>query len=68
MQLGAEATFVGSGIFHSDDPARRAKAIVEATAHYDDPDILAKVSRGLGTAMRGQEIDHLEVKLADRGW
>jgi pyridoxal 5'-phosphate synthase pdxS subunit len=68
MQLGAQATFVGSGIFKSDDPARRAKAIVEATAHYDAPDILAKVSRGLGEAMRGQEIDQLEVKLADRGW
>jgi pyridoxal 5'-phosphate synthase pdxS subunit len=68
MQLGAEATFVGSGIFLSDDPARRAKAIVEATAHYDDADILAKVSRGLGAAMRGQEIDQLDVKLADRGW
>jgi pyridoxal 5'-phosphate synthase pdxS subunit len=68
MQLGAEATFVGSGIFLSDDPARRAKAIVEATAHYDDPDILAKVSRGLGAAMRGQEIGTLETKLADRGW
>jgi pyridoxal 5'-phosphate synthase pdxS subunit len=68
MQLGAEATFVGSGIFLSDDPARRAKAIVEATAHYDDPDILAKVSRGLGPAMRGQEIATLETKLADRGW
>jgi pyridoxal 5'-phosphate synthase pdxS subunit len=68
MQLGAEATFVGSGIFLSDDPARRAKAIVEATAHHDDPDILAKVSRGLGAAMRGQEIGTLETKLADRGW
>ena len=68
MQLGAQATFVGSGIFKSDDPARRAKAIVEATAHYADPDILAKVSRGLGEAMRGDEIDRLEVKLADRGW
>ncbi len=68
MQLGAQATFVGSGIFKSDDPARRAKAIVEATAHYDDPDILAKVSRGLGDAMRGQEIAGLDVKLADRGW
>ena len=65
---GAQATFVGSGIFKSDDPARRAKAIVEATAHYDDPDILAKVSRGLGAAMRGDEIDRLEVKLAERGW
>jgi pyridoxal 5'-phosphate synthase pdxS subunit len=68
MQLGAQACFVGSGIFKSDDPARRAKAIVEATAHYDEPGILAKVSRGLGGAMRGEEIDHLEVKLADRGW
>jgi pyridoxal 5'-phosphate synthase pdxS subunit len=68
MQLGAQATFVGSGIFKSDDPARRAKAIVEATAHYEDPEILAKVSRGLGEAMRGEEIDRLEVKLAERGW
>ncbi|MDP8955036.1 MAG: pyridoxal 5'-phosphate synthase lyase subunit PdxS, partial [Actinomycetota bacterium] len=57
MQLGAEATFVGSGIFKSDDPARRAKAIVEATAHYEDAGILAKVSRGLGEAMRGTEAD-----------
>ncbi|HET6833996.1 MAG TPA: pyridoxal 5'-phosphate synthase lyase subunit PdxS [Acidimicrobiales bacterium] len=68
MQLGAQANFVGSGIFKSDDPARRAKAIVEATAHYDDPGILAKVSRGLGEAMRGQEIAHLDTKLAERGW
>jgi pyridoxal 5'-phosphate synthase pdxS subunit len=68
MQLGAQATFVGSGIFKSDDPARRAKAIVEATAHYDEPGILAKVSRGLGQAMRGDEIDTLDVKLAERGW
>jgi pyridoxal 5'-phosphate synthase pdxS subunit len=68
MQLGAQATFVGSGIFKSADPARRAKAIVEATAHFDSPDILAKVSRGLGEAMPGAEIDSLEVKLADRGW
>ena len=68
MQLGAQATFVGSGIFKSDDPARRAKAIVEATAHYEEPGILAKVSRGLGTAMRGEEIGQLDVTLADRGW
>src|SRR5215217_5885465 len=54
MQLGAQAVFVGSGIFKSDDPARRAKAIVEATAHHDDPAIVAKVSRGLGAAMPGQ--------------
>jgi pyridoxal 5'-phosphate synthase pdxS subunit len=68
MQLGAEAVFVGSGIFKSDDPARRAKAIVEATTHFADPAILAKVSRGLGPAMVGQEIGQLEVKLAERGW
>ena len=68
MQLGAEATFVGSGIFKSDDPARRAKAIVEATTHYADADIVAKVSRGLGSAMPGLEIGGLETKLADRGW
>jgi pyridoxal 5'-phosphate synthase pdxS subunit len=68
MQLGAEAVFVGSGIFKSADPARRAKAIVEATAHYNEPAILAKVSRGLGEAMPGQEIDRLDTKLATRGW
>jgi pyridoxal 5'-phosphate synthase pdxS subunit len=68
MQLGAEAVFVGSGIFKSDDPALRARAIVEATAHFEDPHVVAKVSRGLGEAMRGQEIDKLDVKLADRGW
>jgi pyridoxal 5'-phosphate synthase pdxS subunit len=68
MQLGAEAVFVGSGIFKSDDPARRAKAIVEATTHFQDPAILAKVSRGLGPAMPGLEIGTLETKLADRGW
>jgi pyridoxal 5'-phosphate synthase pdxS subunit len=68
MQLGAESVFVGSGIFKSSDPARRAKAIVEATTHFQDPAIVAKVSRGLGEAMAGQEIDKLDVKLADRGW
>jgi pyridoxal 5'-phosphate synthase pdxS subunit len=68
VQLGAEAVFVGSGIFKSDDPARRAKAIVEATTHFADPAILAKVSRGLGPAMVGQEIDKLDTKLAERGW
>src|SRR6195952_2571905 len=68
MQLGAEAVFVGSGIFKSDDPSPRAKAIVEATTHYADATIVAKVSRGLGDAMRGEEIDALDVKLADRGW
>ena len=68
MQLGAEAVFVGSGIFKSDNPPARAKAVVEATTHYRDPHILAKVSRGLGTAMPGLEISSLETKLADRGW
>ena len=68
MQLGAQAVFVGSGIFKSADPAPRAKAIVEATTHYADPAIIAKVSRGLGDAMRGDEIGTLDVKLADRGW
>jgi pyridoxal 5'-phosphate synthase pdxS subunit len=68
MQLGAEAVFVGSGIFKSDNPAVRAKAIVEATTHFRDADILAKVSRGLGAAMPGLEIDGLDTKLADRGW
>jgi pyridoxal 5'-phosphate synthase pdxS subunit len=68
MQLGAEAVFVGSGIFKSDDPARRARAIVEATTHYNDPAIVAKVSRGLGEAMRGEESSKVETRLADRGW
>jgi pyridoxal 5'-phosphate synthase pdxS subunit len=68
MQLGAQAVFVGSGIFKSTDPATRAKAIVEATTHFRDPGIVAKVSRGLGEAMRGEEIATLDVKLADRGW
>jgi pyridoxal 5'-phosphate synthase pdxS subunit len=68
MQLGAEAVFVGSGIFKSSDPSRRARAIVEATAHFADPEILAKVSRNLGDAMPGEEIATLDVKLAERGW
>ena len=68
MQLGAQAVFVGSGIFKSDDPAPRAKAIVEATTNYADAHILAKVSTGLGDAMPGLEIDQLDTTLADRGW
>ena len=68
MQLGAEAVFVGSGIFKSDDPARRAAAIVEATTHFLDADVVAKVSRGLGEAMRGIEASSVENPLADRGW
>ncbi|CAB4776724.1 unannotated protein [freshwater metagenome] len=68
MQLGAQAVFVGSGIFKSSDPSHMAKAIVEATANYLDPDILAKVSRGLGDAMPGLEIGSLETRLSERGW
>jgi pyridoxal 5'-phosphate synthase pdxS subunit len=68
MQLGAQSVFVGSGIFKSDDPARRAKAIVEATTHFNDASIIAKVSRGLGQAMPGLEIGSLETTFADRGW
>ena len=68
MQLGAEAVFVGSGIFKSDDPAPRAKAIVEATTHYRDPAILAKVSRGLGAPMTGIGMDEINQRYAERGW
>jgi pyridoxal 5'-phosphate synthase pdxS subunit len=68
MQLGAQAVFVGSGIFKSADPAPRAKAIVEATTHYADPAIVAKVSRGLGDPMRGEEAGSVEIKLSERGW
>ncbi len=68
MQLGAQAVFVGSGIFKSADPGPRAKAIVEATTHFRDAEIIAKVSRGLGEPMKGEEMDKLEVKLAERGW
>jgi pyridoxal 5'-phosphate synthase pdxS subunit len=68
MQLGAEAVFVGSGIFKSSDPARMASAIVEATAHYQDADHVAKVSHGLGEAMRGLNEASMGERLADRGW
>src|SRR6516165_8669973 len=68
MQLGAEAVFVGSGIFKSSAPARTARAIVEATAHFRDAPIVAKVSRGLGEAMRGEEAAKVETRLAERGW
>ncbi|PKL67941.1 MAG: pyridoxal 5'-phosphate synthase lyase subunit PdxS [Methanobacteriales archaeon HGW-Methanobacteriales-1] len=64
MQLGADGVFVGSGIFKSDDPEQFARAIVEATAHYDEPEVLADVSRGLGKAMHGLEIS--EIADADR--
>ena len=68
MQLGAEAVFVGSGIFKSGDPAKRARAIVEATTHYMDPTILLKVSRNLGEPMVGINADEVDVKMAERGW
>jgi pyridoxal 5'-phosphate synthase pdxS subunit len=70
MQLGAEGVFVGSGIFKAGDPARRAAAIVKATTFYDDPDVIAKVSRGLGEAMVGINISTLpeSERYADRGW
>ncbi|HEV2088278.1 MAG TPA: pyridoxal 5'-phosphate synthase lyase subunit PdxS [Cryptosporangiaceae bacterium] len=70
MQLGAEGLFVGSGIFKSDDPSRRAEAIVKAATFHDDPDVIAKVSRGLGEAMVGINLETLPAhqRYADRGW
>jgi len=70
MQLGADGVFVGSGIFKSSDPKRTAKAIVEATTNYDDPEIIARVSEGLGEAMKGIEISQIAVaeRMQDRGW
>jgi pyridoxal 5'-phosphate synthase pdxS subunit len=68
MQLGAESVFVGSGIFKSDDPAPRARAIVEATTHFRDAEILAKVSRGLGAPMTGIGMDEINQRFAERGW
>jgi pyridoxal 5'-phosphate synthase pdxS subunit len=70
MQLGAEGVFVGSGIFKSSDPAARAEAIVKATTHYNNPEILAQVSKNLGEAMSGYDIRQLkpEELLATRGW
>jgi len=70
MQLGAEAVFVGSGIFKSTDPAARAHAVVQAVTHYDDPEALLRVSEGLGEPMRGLDVKELpeEQLLARRGW
>ncbi|MSZ55323.1 MAG: pyridoxal 5'-phosphate synthase lyase subunit PdxS, partial [Actinobacteria bacterium] len=70
MQLGAESVFVGSGIFKSDDPAPRAKAIVEATTHFRDAQVLARVSRGLGAPMTGIGMDEINntQRFAERGW
>ncbi len=70
MQLGAETVFVGSGIFKSDDPKLRAKAVVEATTHYGDPKIVAKASTGLKKAMKGLDMSEIpkEERLQERGW
>ena len=70
MQLGSDGVFVGSGIFKSDNPKERAKAIVEAVSHYDEPDIIAKISKNLGEAMPGIEIGTIppEQMLQERGW
>jgi pyridoxal 5'-phosphate synthase pdxS subunit len=70
MQLGADGVFVGSGIFKSGEPAKRAQAIVQATRHFDNPEIIAKVSRGLGEAMVGINVADIPVhhRLEDRGW
>jgi pyridoxal 5'-phosphate synthase pdxS subunit len=69
-QLGAQSVFVGSGIFKSENPDRVARAIVKATTHYDNPEILAEVSAGLGEPMRGLELAEIPVeeRLAVRGW
>lgn len=70
MQLGAETVFVGSGIFKSEDPATRAKAIVKAVTHYEDPKVLVEVSRGLGEPMPGLDVATMDEKdlLSTRGW
>jgi len=70
MQLGADGVFVGSGIFKSGDPIKRANAIVQATMHFDNPDIIAQASRGLGEAMVGINVADIPVphRLAERGW
>ena len=70
MQIGVDGVFVGSGIFKSGDPAKRARAIVEATTHYKNPEILAKVSENLGEAMVGINVSSLpeNEQLSTRGW
>ena len=70
MQLGCDGVFVGSGIFKSEDPERRAKAIVEATRHHNDPKLIARVSEGLGEAIKGISIDKIpeEERMQSRGW
>jgi pyridoxal 5'-phosphate synthase pdxS subunit len=70
MLLGVDGVFVGSGIFKSDNPSMMAKAIVEATTHFNDPKLVAKVSKGIGDPMRGIEISQIDEKdlLQTRGW
>lgn len=68
MQLGCDGVFVGSGIFKSSDPEARAKAIVEATLHFTKPDVLTRVSRGIGQPMESLEVENLDQKFAERGW
>ncbi len=68
MQLGCDGVFVGSGIFKSSDPAKRARAMVEATTNYTDADLIARVSENLGESMQSESATDVEVKLADRGW
>ena len=68
MQLGCDGVFVGSGIFKSENPQKRAKAIVEAVMYYDNPKKLADISSDLGSPMESQEIENLKNKYAERGW
>mgnify|MGYP001042946966 CR=1 FL=1 len=70
MQLGADGVFVGSGIFKSGNPEQRARAIVRATTHFEDPAVVAEVSRNLGDAMVGINVNDLPAphRLAERGW
>ncbi len=68
MQMGSDGVFVGSGIFKSERPEIMGKAIVEAVTYFDNPDKLAEISEGLGSAMPGQDIDELETRLQERGW
>ena len=70
MQLGVDGVFVGSGIFKSGEPAKRARAIVQATTHYNDPEVLAEVSKGLGEPMVGRQISAIpqDELIAGRGW
>ena len=70
MQLGSDGVFVGSGIFKAINPAERAKAIVDAVTNFDDPKVIAEVSKGLGDAMKGIEISTIkpEERMQERGW